>query len=328
MSVVRLVRGCVLATAVIVACSPAPYTQTHLPAAHNWALLREHPGVDALFNAFDYGHAVALEVLHARGASSAQELEGSQYQQLTREILVRPPSVPLDGTAIAPTIAKLAPELLLMFEWAHTLHRQIYDVCADRRLPEDRKRAEVDRILRYYASRRDLALSATPKSMEIMDGQPYSNAFRRSHPRFSTLLWSYHWLQIAVYEALLAGSTPASREELVDQVTVRFRQMFAEPSTGAPTVMPMSAAVAPAFVSRYPDAAIVFDNLHALHDVVADILASDAVPRSRKRAELLSAMARFRDDSSYATTQDEWRRMSIEMGVEQMGGVAVRARPE
>ncbi|MEO7501303.1 MAG: hypothetical protein ABIW94_01565 [Gemmatimonadaceae bacterium] len=31
-------------------------------------------------------------------------------------------------------IAKIAPEAKMMFEWAHLLHRQIYDVLADERM--------------------------------------------------------------------------------------------------------------------------------------------------------------------------------------------------
>ena len=101
-------------------------------------------------------------------------------------------------------------------------------------------------------------------------------------------------------------------------------RMFQQEQPGLPTAMPMTAAVAPAFAARYPDAAIVFDNLHSLHDVVSDILASPAIPRARRRQALLEALSRYRDDSSSVTSRAEWLDMSRDMAVDRMGGVAVR----
>jgi hypothetical protein len=86
----------------------------------------------------------------------------------------------------------------------------------------------------------------------------------------------------------------------------------------------MEAAIQqPAFAARYPEAAIIFDTLHAMHDVVSDILASPGFTRQMKRRELLAAAARYRDDSSSVTTRAEWLEMSHAMGVERMGGVSV-----
>jgi hypothetical protein len=90
----------------------------------------------------------------------------------------------------------------------------------------------------------------------------------------------------------------------------------------------MTAAVAPRFAARFPEAAIVFDNLHSMHDVVSDILANDSVPRSRKRAEILRAARLFRDDTSYVMPVEAWRAMAAHMGVENMGGPAVGFLPQ
>jgi hypothetical protein len=89
----------------------------------------------------------------------------------------------------------------------------------------------------------------------------------------------------------------------------------------------MTAAVAPHFGQRYAEAAIIFDNLHSMHDVISDILANPAVPRNRKRAEILFAAARFRDDTSYVMTESAWRTMTEHMGVENMGGPSVGFLP-
>ena len=74
-----------------------------------------------------------------------------------------PPSVPLDEGAIAPEWEKLAPEVAAMFDWAHMLHRQIYDVWTDDRIRPLDKDARVAAVIAYYKSRRALALSSTGK---------------------------------------------------------------------------------------------------------------------------------------------------------------------
>ena len=71
--------------------------------------------------------------------------------------------------------------------------------------------------------------------------------------------------------------------------------------------------------------AIVFDNLHALHDVAADILAAPDVPNAERRRLLLGALAAYRDDVTQATSVAEWREMAEMMDVARMGGTAADA---
>jgi hypothetical protein len=114
----------------------------------------------------------------------------------------------------------------------------------------------------------------------------------------------------------------------VDEAVARFWAMLSGAPDNMPAVMPMSAAIAPAFSARYPEAAIIFDNLHSLHDVVADILASSEVPSYRKRETILAAAAQFRDDTTAVVSRADWIAMAQAMGVERMGGVAVPERRE
>jgi hypothetical protein len=79
--------------------------------------------------------------------------------------------------------------------------------------------------------------------------------------------------------------------------------------------MPQSAAIAPRFSARYPEAAIIFDNLHSLHDVVSDILADVSVPRAEKRRTILEAAARYRDSTTSITSVEEWKSMAESIGV-------------
>lgn len=299
------------------------YDQFYLPASHNWVFRNSYRFADRLFNAFDYGHAILYEKLWTmRGERAVTELEVKQYDYLVRELLVRPPRLPLEEMAIAPNYMRLAPEAKAMFEWAHILHRQAYDVLADERLGEAEKDAEMARILAFYRSRRDLTFSAVPKNMALMQEQPYSLAFRQRYPKFNGLIWAYHWLQIGLYEPLLVARTPEARREALQATVARFREMLADAPRSMPYVMPMTPAVAPVFAKRYPEFGIIFDNLHSMHDVISDILANPAVGEAEKRVEILRAAARYRDDVTEGMTVAGWCRMGIGMGLENQGGPA------
>jgi hypothetical protein len=296
------------------------YEQTYLPKSYNFALRARYASVDGLLNAFDYGHAVLYETLWRKPNAPATALDRDQFDFITTQLLRHPPDVPLDESAIGPNWTRLAPEVAMMFDWAHMLHRQLYDIWSADDVPLAEKDAKVRAAIRYYRSRPELALSSRPKSMSLMEGQPYSLAFRNRYPKYNGLIWSYHWLQMALYDALMV--TPAgARSQSVRQVVDAFWQMIGSGGALLPSTMPQSAAVAPCFGARYPEASIIFDNLHSLHDVVSDILANPSIARAKKRATILDAAARYRDSTTLVTTVEDWRKMSLEMGTAKMGGV-------
>ena len=327
----RLALATLAATA-SAATASAQWSTTHeqfyLQASHNWTFRDRYQGADRMFNAFDYGHAILYETLWTKPDAPASELEEREYDYLTKKVLVKPPRVPLEEGAIEIAYARLAPEAKAMFEWAHILHRQMYDVLADERLDAAQKDAEMARLLAYYRTRRDVAFSSKPKSMVLMQEQPYSLAFREKYPKFNGLIWAYHWLQVGLYEPLLVATTSDARQAAVRATVARFWQMLDDAPRRMPHQMPMTAAVAPTFAARYPEAAIIFDNLHSMHDVISDILANPNVPRDRKRAEILRAAALYRDDTSYVMPVAAWLTMSREMGIENMGGPSVGVLPE
>lgn len=327
----RAASALALVVAALAAAAPRParaqwsttYEQFYLQAGHNWVFRNQYRGADRLFNAFDYGHAILYETLWTKPGAPASVLEQTEYDHLVKKVLVSPPHVPLEEAAIEVEYAKLAPEAKQMFDWAHILHRQLYDVLADERLDQAAKDREVARLVAYYRTRPDLAFSSRPKSMKLMQEQPYSLAFRKRYPKFNGLIWGYHWMQVGLYEPLVVGRSAEERQAGVRATVARFWQMLEDPPRTLPYQMPMTPAVAPRFAERYPAAAIIFDNLHSMHDVVSDILANPDVPRARKRAEILLAARRFRDDTSYVMPVEAWRTMAQHMGVENMGGPAV-----
>jgi hypothetical protein len=91
--------------------------------------------------------------------------------------------------------------------------------------------------------------------------------------------------------------------------------------------MPMTSAVAPRFSALHPRAAIIFDNLHMLHDIISDILVSDRVTRADKGRAIERALTEFTNPITNVVELEHWRMMAEHMGgVEKMGGVAGRPR--
>ena len=73
-----------------------------------------------------------------------------------------------------------------------------------------------------------------------------------------------------------------------------FRAMLADLSR-YPATMPMTAEVSPLFAAAHPRAAAIFDNLHMMHDIISDILASPTMSMREKRAEILKQLAEMQD---------------------------------
>jgi hypothetical protein len=295
--------------------------QFYYPGSFNWQFLKRYPDAARLFNAFDYGHAVLYEILYTRRGDDARRRLADEFQYLTTDLLVHPPRFAIAEEAVMPGYAKLAWRAKEMFDWAHMLHRQIYDAYADPRLTPAARDSLIERLTDYYLSRRGYAFAAKPKSMSLMDDQYFSQAFRRFEPRFNGLIWAYHWLQVGLYEPFAAYQTPAEQTKAVQGTVARFWAMLHSPPSRMPRVMPMTATIAPVFARRHPRAAAIFDNLHMTHDIISDILVSDSVPSGRKRDVIYAQLREMADSTGQVMTWDDWWEMGEMMGgVEAMGG--------
>jgi hypothetical protein len=301
--------------------------QFYYPGSFNWSFLRNYREAARLFNAFDYGHAVLYQRLWTQPDASPEGLETTEFEYITGNLLRRPPRLAVAEEAVAPDYSRLAWRAKLAFDWAHMLHRQIYDAYADERLSPEARDSLIERLTDYYLSKERTAFVAVPKSMALMDSQDYSGAFRRRNPKFNGLIWAYHWLQVGLYEALITAETPSARKAAIDAAVARFWSMLEDPPARLPSVMPMTSAVAPEFSRRHPRAALIFDNLHMLHDIISDILVSPVVPRARKQAEIYAALRRFQDPTADVLPMEHWWMMGEMMGLDKMGGPAVGPFP-
>ena len=296
--------------------------QFYYPGGFNWQFLANYPAAARLFNAFDYGHAVLYERLYTRRGDVAAQLE-REYRYLTTDLLIRPPRFAVAEEVIMPTYAKLAWRAKMMFDWAHILHRQVYDAYADETLTPAQRDALIERLTDYYLSNRKYAFTDKPKSMALMDEQYFSQTFKKAYPKFNGLIWAYHWLQVGLYEPFLEGRTAAERKAGVQATLARFWSMVDDPTGRMPKVMPMTSAVAPRFSAAHPRAAVIFDNLHLTHDIISDILTADTIPHDRKGAMIDDQLDQLQDPVRDVISMDEWRMMADHMGgIEAMGGAA------
>lgn len=296
------------------------------PGKFNWAFHRIYPDAARLFNAFDYGHAILYETLTKPPADPVAELEEKAFGFLVGDLLKRPPRFAIAEEAVMPNYSRMAWRAKMMFERAHVLHRQIYDAHADDRLSLEQRHALVEQLIDEYLADRRYAFTDRPKAMELMDDQYFSQVFRRQYPRFNGLIWAYHWLQVGLYESLIEETDSAGRRRGVADNVKRFWAMTESPPAHLPAVMPMTSAVAPQFSREHPRAAIVFDNLHMMHDIISDILASPKVSRENKATVIDQALDEFQDGTKNTVDMEHWWMMAEHMGgVAKMGGVAGRA---
>jgi hypothetical protein len=222
-----------------------------------------------------------------------------------------------------PAYAKLAWRAKMMFDWAHVLHRQVYDAYADQRLAPAQRDTLIEQLTDYYLSNRKYAFTDKPKSMSLMDEQYFSQTFRKAYPKFNGLIWAYHWLQVGLYEPYLEGHTEAERKAGVQATVARFWSMLEDPPQRMPKVMPMTSAVAPKFSAAHPRAAVIFDNLHMMHDIISDILTADTIPHEKKGQMIDQQLDKLQDPTRDVMSLDEWRMMADHMGgVDMMGGRA------
>jgi hypothetical protein len=301
--------------------------QFYYPGAFNWSFLDRYPEAARLFNAFDYGHAVLYEKLLTQPPDLERQLD-EQFRYLTTDLLVRPPRFAVAEEAIESRYAKRNWRAKVMFDWAHVLHRQIYDAYADDRLSPPARDALIERLTDYYLSNRKYAFAPVPKAMTLMDEQYYSQVFRRGYPKFNGLIWAYHWLQVGLYEPFLEGTTQAERKALIQATVARFWSMLEDAPRNMPQVMPMTPAIAPRFAEAHPRAAMIFDNLHMTHDIISDILEADTVPASSKSRVIDRALDEMQDSTRNVMSLDMWRNMAEHMGgVGAMGGPATGLLP-
>ena len=278
-------------------------------ALWNFALREDLAELDSEFNGVDFGHSNLYENLLLTHGRDVEAIEDRARKETLAFIATKPRLNP-NEEAIAPTYMKLAWRAQNTFDEAHALHRATYDIVVSN-LSDAEEDAAIRKVLAYYQDSR-YALTARRLDHHRLDTFPYSGEFRRRFPLFNATIWSYHYLQVAVYDPLQAAADLDAKTRAVRPILATYRGYLDRPPVQW-TFMPLTAEYSPSFAARYPQIAAIFDNLHMLHDNISDILSSGLLPtREGKRAEIYRIL-----DSYYLAAADATNPMILREGHEQ-----------
>lgn len=250
-------------------------------ALWNFALREDLAELDSEFNGVDFGHSNLYENLLLTGGHDIPAIEDRARNETLTFIATKPRLNP-NEEAIAPTYMKLAWRAQNTFDEAHALHRATYDIMVSDEPDKDRA---MRNVLAYY-QKSSYAITAKRLDHHRLDQFPYAKTFRNRFPLFNATIWSYHYLQVAVYDPLQAARDLNAKTQAVKPILAAYRGYLEQPPVQW-TFMPLTAELSPTFAGRYPDIANIFDNLHMLHDNISDILASERLPTwDAKREEI------------------------------------------
>jgi hypothetical protein len=288
MSSISVIRSAAIVVTATVALALAACSQFeprdkrfYYRALWNFALREDLAELDREFNGVDFGHSKLYENLLLTGGKDVPAVEERARRQTLAFIATKPRLNP-NEEAIAPTYMKLAWRAQNTFDEAHALHRATYDIMVSDEPDKDRA---LRNVLAYY-QQSAYAITARRLDHHRLDQFPYSGTFRATFPLFNATIWSYHYLQVAVYDPLQAARDLAAKKQAVRPILATYRRYLEQPPVEW-TFMPLTGELSPAFAARYPEIANIFDNLHMLHDNISDILASGKLPTwEAKRAEI------------------------------------------
>ena len=234
-------------------------------------------------NAVAVGHAFAYEDLVT---GKAGELETKTFEKINR-VLENPPRYMPDEANISPTFGRKYGVLEQVFDWAHILHFQTVDVLASTEMTDAEKEAEIEALYQFYLDNVPYAITGLPMNMGYLDSQPYSQAFREKYPKVNGLFWGYHWLQGSMYD-LLYDKNLEEQQQAYESMGKQYHQV--ELYRTDRSFMPMFAEVSPRFAQRFPKISNTFDNLHMLHDMVNDVLASEWMSEEQQAEQIQRAI--------------------------------------
>lgn len=243
-----------------------------------------YPKAQQLLYAFDYGHALVYErLLYNKGKIANPKEFEKQILKDILQILKNPPNIKVDEDDIAPEYVYTFPLMVNAFDWSHMLHQFVLDVLATSEDRGEGMNRRINEIFLQYKDNKLLAITDVCKTMLFMDGHYFSKEFRRTYPSFNLLIWSYHWLQIRLYEALMKP-IKAERDVAVEETVNEFWRLVSDlPDSADFDMMPETSQEAPTFFRNFPLMSAAFDNNHMLHDIVSDILTSSKVPAENMR---------------------------------------------
>ena len=222
--------------------------------------------------------------------------------------------------------ASLPENVWRVLSWGRKFERGIANIFADDTTSRTQKRTAVEVAIETYLTEDARhAVATVPKHADLYLAHEHADGAKTAFPRLSSLMWTNQWLQLASLEAIVVGQLDS---QFAGKVPVTLERYWAKigSDTGmtvypAPVDMPSAPAIAPAFYSEAPKAAMIIDNLNRLKAAVADII---AYPNLENRDELLEAVAdEFTKDDVNISDEMEYLLSALRGGIFNQGGPAL-----
>lgn len=292
------------------------------------ALQAEYPELHDLLIRLERAQGVLLFELAREGQvvrDSGDDLPtfGFEFDMIDRLTFL----VQSDGTAedeadtAEAGYAALGPRASEIVRWGQAFQREVLSILADPSL-EDRN-AALAQAVAVYQSRPEAALPSGPKDMDVLYGHEYALGFRTGYADLTGFLWAGHWLRLAATEPFADVPPGPERSAGVDTVTTRYygKLSYGEPPQFFPSEIPLAPAIAPGFIWRSVESAMIWDNLSLLLEVVADVLASPTI--SDVPGGIEATLDFFMDPEMAVTDRDEWEIMALRHGIFFQGGYPI-----
>jgi hypothetical protein len=212
---------------------------------------------------------------------------------------------------------------------ANAFHREVLGILADTSLRAfaDR-RAAVEAAVQRYRSEPEISVPGAPKDMDILYDHSEALAFRTGYADLDGLIWAGHWLKLAATEPLTDIADPVRRAQGLDTVTTRYhlKLSYGDPPQFFPSELPMAPAISPGMIFMSAEAAMIWDNVSMMEEVLADILASPRITDPKGAVEL--TIEHFTNPDFRVRDQGYWEIMALRHGIFFQGGYPLAYRAE
>lgn len=236
--------------------------------------------------ALHFSHAKQHDVLLLTPLSKHATFD-AEFDAESVQMAKSPPHTEPTQELFAPYTARAMWKVLRAIDWTHMLHEQTYDIMSDDDIPWPRKQEYLDRAVRYYLDKNEVAFSPAPLDITMRRAavmmKPYTTMFRTHYPRSNNFFYAAHWWHPIIYEAMMVAGNGRAQDESVDSTSPVF---FEQVLPRRPMRMLLAREIMPRYARLSPQSANAFDNLHMFHGIVYDVLAYEGWSIDEKRAEL------------------------------------------
>jgi hypothetical protein len=156
--------------------------------------------------------------------------------------------------------------------------------------------------------------------MDVLYDHQHAQAFRTGYADLDGVIWAGHWMRLAATEPLTDFPGRAERVAGLDTVAQRYyaKLSYGEPPQFFPSELPMAPAIAPGLIFLSQDAAVIWDNLSMMQEVLADVIAAPDLHDVRGAVD--AVIDHFLDPTYGVTDEGNWESMALGHGIFFQGG--------